>query len=140
MDCCLVLLLDVHDFVQLGGQDNIGTAVAGLAFVGVVAGDGDVLAAPRGGDALGRDLVFDQLLNDGQGAFGTQLPVEFVFAVAVGMAFDQDIDLLVALQDLRQFCDGLGPFAVQFGAAPAKTCRTSRTSSMNHRCTSGKGS
>ena len=60
---CLVLAFggslvdEVHELVELRGDDDLRAAVALLAHLGAVAGHGVVFATAGGGEALGVDTV-----------------------------------------------------------------------------------
>ena len=109
----LIVVDDLEQFVEFGGEDDFGAAVFGAGGGGVVAVDRDELTAAGGGDALRVDggAVAEDQLHDGGGAHHAEIPVILHLSVAVerhvvGMAFDEHVDGVFGFEDAGQLFEG----------------------------------
>ena len=116
------LVNQVHELVELGGDDDLGAAVALLADLGVIGGHGIVLSTASGGEALGvYAIVILQGLDDRGGSQAGEVPIVADIGPAdghgIGIALDEDVVGAVVLDDLGDLAEGLPGALIDLVAA-----------------------
>jgi len=98
------------ELIQLGKNNDTGTAVLGAAVRRVVARNRQVFAPSSGGDMGRLEAIFVlEDANDGGGAFYAEIPIIQEIAPAKGnvvcVAFNHEFDIRLGFEDLGDFAE-----------------------------------
>ena len=95
---------------------ELDTTVLVTAFLGIVVGDGLVLAITDRAEAVGRDALADEVVDNGFGTTHGEILVVLGSTHVVGMTADFDLDGLVEFQVLGNLVEIFLGFGGQLGA------------------------